>query len=132
MADEAPQAFDDKHLPQQVPIDAVRPGGFSFASMSHQGSLMCLPDRTQVWNPSASAFDLTIDDLEPVLHMAETLDLLVIGTGNDIAVLPEDTRTALREAGLGVEISATNAAVRTFNVLLSEDRRVAAALIALT
>ena len=122
---------EEKFLPQQAPIDAVLPNGFRFAGMSHQGSLIGLPGRTQAWTPPASAFDLQPDHLASIFERAEGLDLLVIGTGADLAVLPQATQDALREAGLALEVSATRAAVRTYNILLSEDRRVAAALFAL-
>lgn len=126
--------MDDKNkfLPAQAPIEAVLPGGFRFGEMSHQGSLIGLPGRTQAWTPARSAFDLQVDDLKPILDGADGVDIVVIGTGADIAVLPQPTLDALRAAGMALEISATRAAVRTYNVLLSEDRRVAAALIALT
>lgn len=124
-----------QHLAVQAPIDAVLIGGFRFGGhhngMSHQGSLIGLPGRTQAWTPPQSAFDLFTDDLEPVFERADDIDILIVGTGNDIAVLPDSTREALREAGIGVEVGATRAAVRTYNVLISEDRRVAAALMAL-
>lgn len=123
---------DDRHLPQQAPIEAILETGFRFGGMSHQGSLIGLPGRTQVWQPPASGFDVTAADLEPILHRADALDIVVIGTGADIAVLPDATMAALREAELAVEVSATRSAVRTYNILLSEDRRVAAALMALT
>ena len=123
---------ETKFLPVQAPIDAVLEGGFRFGEMSHQGGLIGLPGRTQAWLPSGTAFDLTIDDLAPILDVAAGVDLVVIGTGVDIAVLPQPTLDCLRDAGLALEISATRAAVRTYNVLLSEDRRVAAALMPLT
>lgn len=127
---------DERHLNTQVPIEGVQVGGFRFGGnhngMSHQGSLIGLPGRTQAWQPPASAFDMTVEDLEPVLRIADQLDVLVIGTGGDIATLPDAVRHAMREAGVGVEVSTTRTAVRTYNILLSEDRRVAAALMVLT
>lgn len=126
----------DQYLAIQAPIDAVLPGGFRFGGnhngMSHQGHLIGLPGRTQAWDAPASAFDLRADDLEPVFQVADDLDVLVIGTGNDIAMLPDATIDALREAGIGLEVSTTRTAVRTYNILLSEDRRVAAALMMFT
>ena len=127
----AETADEDRFLPQQAPIDAVQDTGFRFGGMSHQGSLMALPGRTQAWTPPDSAFDLSAEALRPILDQADAIDIVVIGTGADIAVLPEATLTALRDAGLAIEISATRAAVRTYNILLSEDRRVAAALMTL-
>lgn len=134
--DDASAPGQDKFLAAQPPIDALLPGGFRFGGqhngMSHVGSLIGLPGRTQAWRAPNSAFDLTANDLAVVLAQAENLDLVVVGTGDDIAVLPADTLAAFREVGMGVEVSATRAAVRTYNVLLSEDRRVAAALMATT
>lgn len=131
-----PDTAQSKHLTNQAPIDGVLVGGFHFGgnhgAMSHQGSLIGLPGRTQAWDAPASAFDLSVDDLASIFHAADSLDLLVIGTGNDIAILPDATRDALREAGIGLEVSTTRTAVRTYNILLSEDRRVAAALMVLT
>jgi uncharacterized protein len=131
-AEEAEARF----LAYQAPIDAVLDDGFKFGGqhygMSHQGHLMGLPKRTQAWNAPISAFDISAEDLQPVLAVANDLDIVVIGTGSDIAVLPEATSAALRDAGIAVEVSATRAAVRTYNILLSEDRRVAAALMAAT
>jgi uncharacterized protein len=118
----------DRHLALQVPIESVLPGGFRFGGMSHQGSLIGLPGRTQNWDAPASAFDLTPDHLALVLARCAEIDLLVIGTGTDIAVLPDATVKALREAGLGIEICPTRPAIHTYNILLSESRRVAAAL----
>lgn len=123
---------DDRFLPGQPPIDSVLDQGFRFGDMSHRGSLIAVPGRTQGWVPPASAARLTPADLAPVLAAADAVDILVLGTGRDIAVLPDDTVEALRAAGLALEVASTRTAVRTYNILLSENRRVAAALMALT
>jgi uncharacterized protein len=65
-----------------------------------------------------------------VLDEAEAIDFLLIGTGNDIAFIPHTLREVFREVGITIEGMATGAAARTYNVLVGEDRRVAAALIA--
>jgi len=57
-------------------------------------------------------------------------DLLIVGTGADLAPLPAPLRAKLRAAGVGCETMSTGAAVRTYNMLLDEGRRVAALLIA--
>ena len=57
--------------------------------------------------------------------------MLLIGCGARIAPLPKAVRDGLREAGIGADTMDTGAACRTFNILVSEGRRVAAALIAL-
>lgn len=115
--------------PQQVQIDAYGNGGFRFAGLSHRGSLLCLPTGMHAWPVTAPA-ELTIEALAPVLDVADQLDVLLIGLGTDIVRLDPAIRDALRARGIVVEAIATGGAVRTYNVLLAEDRAVGAALIA--
>jgi uncharacterized protein len=115
--------------PQQVQIDAYGNGGFRFAGMSHRGSLLCLPTGMQAWVVTAPT-ELTLEALAPVFAVADQLDVLLIGLGTDIARFDPDLRAALKAQGIIVEAIATGGAVRTYNVLLAEDRAVAAALIA--
>ena len=115
--------------PQQVQVDAYGNGGFRFAGMSHRGSLLCLPTGMQAWAVEASE-QLTLESLQPVLDAAEQLDVLLIGLGTDIVGLDPAIRAALKARGVIVEAIATGGAVRTYNVLLAEDRAVGAALIA--
>lgn len=115
--------------PQQVGIDAYGNGGFRFAGVSHRGSLLCLPSGMHAWPVTAPA-EVTLEALAPVFAAAETLDVLLLGMGPDIAPLDPAVRDALRERRVIVEAIATGSAVRTYNVLLAEDRAVGAALIA--
>jgi len=115
--------------PQQVPIDAYGNGGFRFAGLSHRGSLLCLPNGMQAWDATLPE-QVTIDSLARVFEVAEQLDVLLIGLGGDIARLDPAVRAALKQHGVIVEAIATGGAVRTYNVLLAEDRAVGAALLA--
>jgi len=115
--------------PRQVPIDAYGNGGFRFAGMSHRGSLLCLPSGMFAWEATLAA-EVTLDSLAPVLEAADQLDVLLIGLGGDIAALDPVVRAALKERRVIVEAIATGGAVRTYNVLLAEDRAVGAALLA--
>tara|TARA_R110002124_G_scaffold63350_12_gene173059 strand:+ start:62795 stop:63184 length:390 start_codon:yes stop_codon:yes gene_type:complete len=124
MSDTAPG-----HFPQQVGIDAYGNSGFRFADMSHRGSLLCLPTGMLGWNVTAPA-EITLDSLAPVLTAAADIDVLMIGLGHDITGLSPDIRAALRAHGIIIEAISTGSAVRTYNVLLAEQRAVAAALIA--
>ena len=56
------------------------------------------------------------------------MDVLFLGTGAEIAHLPAACRTVLDEAGIGVEVMSSPSAARTYNVLLSEGRRIALAM----
>lgn len=117
------------HYPYQAAIEAYGNGGFRFAGMSHRGSLLCLPGGMFAWDVN-EARDVTVESLSPVFEAADSLDVLFIGMGPEIAPLPTPLRDALRERGIIVEAVSTGSAVRTYNVLLAEDRAVAAALIA--
>ncbi|MCS6759086.1 MAG: MTH938/NDUFAF3 family protein [Candidatus Devosia euplotis] len=117
------------HFPQQVGIDTYGNSGFRFADMSHRGSLLCLPTGMFGWSATTPA-GITLESLAPVLAAAADIDVLMIGLGRDITGLPPDIRAALRERGIIVETITTGSAVCTYNVLLAEQRAVAAALIA--
>jgi uncharacterized protein len=120
---------DAPHLPRQATIDAYGKGGFAFAGMSHRGSLLCLPDGIWAW-PVAATADINAEALEPVLSSESLIELFLLGAGRDPWFMPPDLRALLRERGIAVDVMATGPAVRTFNVLLGERRRVAAGLIA--
>lgn len=115
--------------PYQATIDGYGNGGFRFASMSHRGSLLCLPTGMHKWDVTTAA-DITLDNLRPVLDAADRIDVLLVGLGKDIAGFPKPIREALRARSIIVEAVATGGAVRTYNILLGEDRAVGAALIA--
>jgi len=68
-------------------------------------------------------------DPAPVLVLAGKVDVVFLGTGAEVAHIPDDLRETLEEAGLGVEVMSSPAACRTYNILLSEGRRIALALL---
>ncbi len=115
--------------PRQVVIDAYGNGGFRFEGISHRGSLLCLPSRMQSWAVTR-AHELTLASLSPLLDEADRMDVLFIGLGSEIVRIDPAIAAAFRERGVIVEAVATGGAVRTYNVLLAEDRAVGAALIA--
>ena len=117
------------HYPQQVPIDAYGNGGFRFAGMSHRGSLLCLPSGMHAWSVS-TAVAVTADSLTPVFALADAIDVLLVGTGKDIILLDPQLRQALRDRQILAEAISTGSALRTYNMLLAENRAVAAALLA--
>lgn len=121
--------IETPHYPEQTGIDAYGNGGFRFAGMSHKGSLLCLPSGMFAWDVTTAA-EIDLQSLAPVLAVADDIDVLLIGIGPDIAAIPKDVREALRARGVIVEAVNTGGAIRTYNVLLAEERAVAAALIA--
>ncbi len=121
--------MDAPHLPRQALIDAHGGGGFRFAGMSHRGSLLCLPDGIWAW-PVATPEAVTDDALSMVFDRAGNLDFFILGTGTVLRPMPERWRLRFREAHISADAMATAAAVHTYNVMLMENRRVGAGLIA--
>jgi len=119
----------EAHFPGRAPIDAYGDGGFRFAEMSHRGSILCLPSGIYGWEPATPPI-LGKADLKMILEQASDIEILLVGTGMDLRRIPEDVRAILREHRISSDPMSTGAAVRTYNVLLAEDRAVAAALIA--
>ena len=117
------------HLPRPAPIDAYGGGRFRFAGMSHRGSLICLPDGIWAW-PVNSPDELNAETLAPVLVAPTRPELFIFGCGLDMWRMPEPLRLILRNAKVKVEVMPTGPAVRTYNILVAENRLVAAGLIA--
>jgi len=119
----------EAHFPGRAPIDAYGNGGFRFADMSHRGSILCLPSGIHGWEPGDPAA-FTAADFAAAIAEADGIDILLVGCGTDLRLLPAAARAALSAAGIRADPMSTGAAVRTYNVLLAEDRLVAAALVA--
>ncbi|AHD00638.1 Mth938-like domain-containing protein [Leisingera methylohalidivorans] len=104
------------------PVDGYGAGFFRIGGKVHQGAVLTSAAGTAAWGGYA--------DAEPLLALAGEIDVLFIGTGAEIAHIPAELRKALEGAGLGVEVMNSPAACRTYNVLLSEGRRIAMAALA--
>ena len=120
---------DAPHLPRSAPIEAYGKGGFAFADMSHRGSLLCLPDAIWAWSVTRPD-EIDRASLAQVFAAAAGIDTLIIGTGTDMWLPPAALREALRGVRVVLDAMQTGPAVRTYNVMIGERRRVAAALIA--
>lgn len=119
----------DGFVPGRYKLDAYGNGGFRFAAMSHRGSILALPSGIKAWDV-ADPSQLVIDHFAQARAEAADIELLLIGTGVEMMPLSPVIRQALSAAGMKVDVMQTGAAARTYNVLLAEDRHVAAALIA--
>ncbi len=97
--------------------------------MSHRGSLLCFPDGIWAW-PVTSPAELTEALLAPVFARADELDVFLIGAGRDPWALPPQLRALFRDRSISVDAMTTGSAVRTYNILLGENRRAGAGLIA--
>jgi uncharacterized protein len=103
------------------PIEGYGPGFFRIGGAVHEAPVLIAPGHVAPWGG--------FEDIDPLLALAGQIDVLFIGTGAEIAPIPPALRDRLEDAGIGVEIMASPPACRTYNVLLSEARRVAVALI---
>ncbi|MGA9253820.1 MAG: Mth938-like domain-containing protein [Roseobacter sp.] len=102
------------------PIDGYGPGFFRVGGKVFEGPLIVGPAGAKAWGG--------FEDDAVLLGLKDEIDVLFVGTGAEIAHLPEALRDTLEAAGMGVEVMASPAACRTYNVLLSEGRRIALAL----
>lgn len=109
--------FDDSR-----PVDGYGPGFFRIGGELRQGAVLLLPSGVFDW--------AGYDAVEPVVAAASEVDFLLIGTGGTIAHPPMAFRRAVEASGIGLEVMASPAACRTYNVLLAEGRRVGAAMLA--
>ena len=109
-------------------IQSYGDGGFRVAGIRHQGAVLVFPRRTVAWAVTSAA-GLAIAQLRELAEVPGEVDVLLVGMGTASSVPTPELRVALRELGISVETMTTSAACRTFNVLLAEERKVAAALI---
>jgi len=105
-------------------IERYGPSGFRVSGTVYPGPVLVFPDRTLVWADAA----ITETGLAPVVEHGG-VELLLVGLGRRMAPVAAALRAALKVHGIAVEAMQTGAACRTYNVLLAEDRRVAAALL---
>ena len=129
MPKETTRLPDAPHLPRSAPIEAYGNGGFAFDGMSHRGSLLCLPDAIWAW-PVTRPDEIDKTSLERVFAAANGIDTLIVGTGTGVWLPPSHLREALRRVSVVVDAMQTGPAIRTYNIMIGERRRVAAALIA--
>jgi uncharacterized protein len=113
-------------LTGHLPVDSYGPGGFRVDGVWRAGSLVLSPAGLHGFEGAVDA-----ETLGHVVAQSAEIDVVLIGQGAEIAPLGAGLRRLLEEAGIGVEIMSTASACRTYNVLLAEDRRVAAVLVAI-
>jgi uncharacterized protein len=112
-------------------IESYGDGRFRVTGALHQGSILVYPEKTVAWDVVESAA-LTEESLAGIAAAGDAgkIDLLLIGCGARMVMIPQKLRAALRSHGVVIEPMDTGAAARTYNVLAAEGRKVAAALIA--
>jgi uncharacterized protein len=110
-------------------INAYGGGGFRIGGVRYEGSVIVLGEAVAAW-PVADLGSVCLEGLAAVVGAEPAVEVLLLGCGERAGRLPSALRDGLRREGIAVDAMDTGAACRTFNVLLQEDRRVAAALIA--
>jgi uncharacterized protein len=123
-ADITPQLTEGRHL-----VEAYGPGRFTVGGRQHEGSIQLTAGEVAAW-PAARVEEITLESLAFVLEQDPPYEVLLIGTGEKMHFLSPVLRRAIREKGPVPEFMDTGAAARTFNLLQTENRRVAAALLA--
>lgn len=105
----------------QPPVDGYGEGVFRVAGRLHRGALLISETGVADWGG--------YDDPAALVALAGSVDILILGTGAEIARPPAAFRQAVEAAGLGLDLMGSPAACRTYNVLLDENRRVALAVL---
>ncbi|MFV0361064.1 Mth938-like domain-containing protein [Tropicimonas sp.] len=106
-----------------LPFEGYGPGFFRLGGAVHEGNLIVSDGGIRPWSG--------LDDAATLTELAGRVDFVLLGTGAEIRPVPSAFRAAVEGAGIGIEPMATPSACRTYNVLLSEGRRMAAAVLAI-
>lgn len=110
-------------------IQSYGDGRFKVTGEFFDGSILVFPEETRLWAVTETA-EIDMASLDAVIAEGDAVDILLVGCGPRFKAIPKGLRQALREAGIVLEWMDTGAACRTFNVLIAEERRVAAAILA--
>ena len=111
-------------------VQSYGTGRFKVSRIEYQGSIIVLPGRTLSWD-IAMHDEINIKNLAAVLEEEPRIEILLIGCGQMMQLLPRELTDACRRKGLAFDAMDTGAACRTYNILAAEGRRVAAGLVAL-
>jgi len=106
-------------------------GGFEVRDINYRGSILAMPSACFLWKPR-KVEEITPESLAPLMVVKPPIEMLVVGTGEEFVDRPlaPATLAFLAANGVAVEHMDTTSACSTFNILNQEDRRVAAALLA--
>jgi uncharacterized protein len=113
--------FNEITFRDAVPVDGYGPGFFRVAGEVFDGPMLMAGAGPMAWGG--------LDDTETLLALRSQVDVVFIGFGAEIRPMPAALRAALEAAEVGVEGMSSPSACRTYNVLLSEGRRVALAVL---
>ena len=114
--------------PQRQVIQSYGDGGFKISGLDHAGSVIVTALKTQSWN-LASIAEIDVKEFCGKVKSLGELNVLLLGTGTSTLAPNPKLGANLQNLGISLEIMDTGAACRTFNVLVAEERLIAAALI---
>ena len=103
-----------------------KPGEFRIGKETWREPVLLSPQEVRAWSVQADA-PVTLDHLAPLI--AQEPDIIILGTGEKQTFPDHELGMQLLNRGIGLEVMDTGAACRTYNVLVSEGRAVAAALV---
>jgi len=106
--------------PDGLPVDGYGPGFFRVAGQVHTGAMVVFDGQVEAWNG--------YEDTDWITRARGKIDVVLLGTGAEIRFPDKVFQGEVERAGLAIEPMVTASACRTYNVLLSEGRRVALAV----
>ena len=110
-------------------IKSYGTGVFQINDDRYHASVAVTPLEVYAWNGVSRCDDITRETVAQLPDVVKQADILLLGSGKSYAPLPRMSERAFALAGMSPEVMDVGAACRTYNVLLSEERNVAALLI---
>ncbi len=107
-------------------IQQYRAGGFRVSGKNYDGAIIVLPTQTLIWPVTG---DLSLSSFQILMPFSHELVIVLLGTGAVQQFIAPSLRQALKQQGLPLDVMDTGAACRTYNVLMAEGRRIAAAML---
>jgi uncharacterized protein len=118
------------HKDRQV-IQSYAPGQFKVSDTVFSGPVIVMPDRTVSWDVLPEFSSLDLESFKLLEDISNDIDLVLVGCGSSMQLIPNEIKYTLADFSLTLESMDTGAACRTYNVLMAEGRRVAAAMLPL-
>lgn len=109
-------------------IQGYTKGGFRVSGEVYEEAVQIFPDRVEAWSAPEKVAELTPDHFAEILSGNTDVELVLLGCGDKMALPPKALKQAFRDKGVALEPMETGAACRTYNVLLADGRKLAAAL----
>ena len=110
-------------------IQSYSENGFKVSGEIYQTPIIVTAEKTFIWAEHISIEQLSFENFEPFIEEFQHYDVHLFGTGSISVFPPETVIKELKQQNVMLDIMDTGAACRTYNVLMAEDRRVAAWLL---